>query len=85
MKEFKEAVLIQKPEGLLELISFFDTDTLTYGINVYFRNKLIEIIQPLLREPKRYQMRNPWKFSKRYPWRYEISEKNNNNAKKKLQ
>lgn len=84
MKEFREAVLIQKPQGILELISFFDTLSKTYGINVYFKNKLIEIIQPLSSEPKRYQMRNPWKFSKRYPWKYDITEQNNHKEKKKI-
>ena len=84
MKVWKEGVLIQKPQGVLEIISFFDTDNDTYGINVYFRNKLIEIIQPLPGEPKRHQMRNPWKYSKRYPWQYDLSEKNYKQEIKKL-
>ena len=84
MRVFKEAVLIKNDLGLIELISFFDSITKRYGINVYFHDKLVEIIQPLDVEPRRNQMRYPLKFSKRYPWRYEISEKNNNKAKRKF-
>jgi hypothetical protein len=75
MRELKEVVLVQKPQGLLEVVSFFDSVTRTFGIYIYFRNKLIEIIQPLLREPKRYQMRNPWRYSLRYPWKFDLNGK----------
>ncbi len=70
MKIYKEAVLIRKQQGLLELVSYFDTVTKKYGINVYFHDKLIEIIQPLEAEPQRHQMRYPWKSNTRYPWKY---------------
>jgi hypothetical protein len=67
MKIFKEAVLVKKARGLIELVSFFDTVTKKYGINVYFHDKLVEIILLEL-EPRRSQMRYPWKNKTRCNW-----------------
>jgi len=75
MKLFKEGVLIKKGKELLELISFYDTVTNKYGINVYFHDKLVEIIQPLNEEPLRNEMQYPWKYSFRYPWKYSNNQK----------
>lgn len=58
MKIYKQAVLIQKDDGYLEVISYYDLHSQTFGIEVFSENKLLETIHPLQQEPERDKMRS---------------------------
>lgn len=53
MKVHKQSVLIEAHMGYLEVISFFDTTTKTYGADIYFEDKLSETITSMIKEPMR--------------------------------
>ena len=58
MKIYKQAVLIQRDEGYLEIISYYDLPSQTFGIEVFSGDKLLETIYPLQEEPARDKMRS---------------------------
>jgi hypothetical protein len=53
MKVHKQSILIEAHMGYLEVISFFDTITKTYGADIYYEDQLSETIISMNQEPMR--------------------------------
>jgi hypothetical protein len=57
MKIYKQAVLIPKDHGYLEVISYYDHFSKKFGLDFFLDDKLIESIATLDAEPTRDEMR----------------------------
>lgn len=53
MKVHKQIVLIDEPDGYIEVISFYDTKTKTYGVDIYYEERLAETHNTMDKEPLR--------------------------------
>ena len=53
MKVHKQSVLIEAQDGFLEVISYFDTTTKTYGADIFYEDKFAESINSMANEPQR--------------------------------
>jgi len=53
MKLHKQSVSIDAYNGLLEVVSFYDTKSKTFGTDIFFEDKLLATHQEMKNEPLR--------------------------------
>lgn len=53
MKVHKQSVMIEAHMGYIEVISFFETETKSYGADIYYEDKLTETVSSIKNEPLR--------------------------------
>jgi hypothetical protein len=56
MKVHKQVVMIEVYQGYLEIISFYDTSTKTFGVDIFHEERLAETINAMSSEPMREHM-----------------------------
>jgi hypothetical protein len=51
MKIHKQSVILKSDKGYIEVVSFFETTSKTFGADIYYCNLYVETIDDLNKEP----------------------------------